>query len=184
MEAHNATDHTGLRIGRLVAIRRDGTYADKRGKKKALWLFQCDCGGTRTMPMRAAAQAAMAGCLDCAAQRQRDGKRKHGGTLPADKRLYGIWKGMRQRCHNSRRLRYERYGGRGITICDEWDDFAVFMTWAKANGYRADLTIERMDPDKGYNPANCEWITLLENVARIFHPKIGPPRVRAARAGS
>jgi hypothetical protein len=67
------------------------------------------------------------------------------------------WKNMRGRCNNPNRPGYENYGGRGISICPEWDSFAVFEQWANSVGYRAPLTLERMDVNGNYEPGNCMW---------------------------
>lgn len=70
---------------------------------------------------------------------------------------------MHTRCYNEHFAAYKYYGGRGITICDEWrENFQAFHDWAMANGYRDDLTIDRIDNDKGYSPDNCRWITMEE----------------------
>jgi len=62
------------------------------------------------------------------------------------------------RCYNTKSIRYDRYGGRGIMVCDEWkNDFAVFRDWAVANGYKDNLQIERVNNDGNYEPANCQW---------------------------
>jgi hypothetical protein len=66
---------------------------------------------------------------------------------------------MRQRCSNSNCIRYSRYGGRGITVCDEWNDFNCFYKWAIATGYKDDLTIDRINTDGNYEPSNCRWVT-------------------------
>lgn len=94
----------------------------------------------------------------------RGGKRrfwnyKHGGK---GTRLYSIWKGMRGRCFSPYKQAYKNYGGRGITICKEWEDFSTFRKWALENGYKDNLTIERKDVNGNYDPTNCCWIPLSE----------------------
>lgn len=77
-------------------------------------------------------------------------------------RIYNIWRGMRSRCYDPAAKDFYRYGGRGITICVEWQNFATFEQWALANGYADDLTIERKKNERGYSSSNCKWATKRE----------------------
>lgn len=98
------------------------------------------------------------GCI----QRQATGDRfrKHGewGSL-----LHKIWLDMRSRCSYPRHKAFKHYGGRGITVCSEWDDFNAFRDWSIANGYQQGLSIDRRDNDSGYSPDNCRWVTMRVN---------------------
>lgn len=78
-------------------------------------------------------------------------------------RLYRIWANMKTRCLNPNDPHFERWGGRGITICQEWEhNFQAFYDWAISNGYSDDLSIDRIDVNGNYEPSNCRWATAKE----------------------
>jgi hypothetical protein len=144
-------DHSGQRFGKWMVARQQGNTS--RGG--ALWWCVCDCGTERAVLGADLRNKKSASC-GCTTDPTRLGRRslRHGGT---GSRLYQSWKNMRGRCTNPQRRGYENYGARGITICDEWDDFQAFQDWALSNGYRHDLTLERVDVNGNYEPANCTW---------------------------
>ena len=77
-------------------------------------------------------------------------------------KLYSIWNQMRNRCNNPNDASYNRYGGKGISVCEEWSDFRNFYPWAFSAGYTDGLTIDRINPKGNYEPSNCRWITIAE----------------------
>ncbi len=76
--------------------------------------------------------------------------------------LYSVWRTMRQRCSNPNYIGYKYYGGRGITVCEQWEDYSMFRSWALNAGYRKGLTIDRTDNDGNYEPDNCRWCDYFE----------------------
>lgn len=86
----------------------------------------------------------------------------HGNTKHGMKksRLYNIWCNMKARCNNPNHTYYHCYGAKGISVCEEWVDFASFSEWAIANGYSDTLTLDRIDPNLGYSPSNCRWVSM------------------------
>ena len=146
-------DITGKRFGRYTVLRYVGN--DKHGC--ALWECQCDCGKIKTVVGSSLRQGTVVSCgcyhKDALVKRLTTHDLTH-------TRLHLIWHDMKQRCLNPNSKAFPYYGKRGITICDEWkNDFIAFYQWATANGYADDLTIDRIDTDKGYDPTNCRWVS-------------------------
>lgn len=100
---------------------------------------------------------------------------KHGLN---ESKIYSIYHNMKDRCLNKNCHAYENYGGRGITICDDWlnkdNGFSLFYQWAIHNGYEEGLSIDRIQIEGNYKPENCRWITRAENTAlsNVQHPRI------------
>lgn len=149
---------TGQRFGGWRVFSKAGNTP--RGA--ALWLCRCDCGTERIVVGTDLRNGKSTGCGCKGTGRLGEFRRTHGET---GTRLYTIWKNMRQRCMNQKNPHYPRWGGRGIRVCPEWTDFSTFKKWASRSGYAFHLSIDRIDNDGDYEPANCRWVTAAEQSA-------------------
>ena len=150
---------TGREFGRLKVI---GLAYMKN--HKSYWLCECKCGKHKAIRKDAliSGRVKSCGCLNRERARENVAIRnyKHGKS---NTRLYSIWRSMKKRCYNPKHKNYDRYGGRGIIVCDEWlYDFSAFYEWAVTHGYKDYLTIDRINNNGIYEPLNCRWITIQE----------------------
>jgi len=137
-------------------VRRNNNRNHKYG------IFLCDiCGEEHETTIQIGKKAKSCGC--------KNGMFKHG---MGKTRLFGIWSGMRQRCNNINNPRYSDWGGRGIKICIEWNEFTNFMEWALKNGYSDELQIDRIDNDGNYDQSNCRFVTSSINNQNTSHTKL------------
>jgi len=152
-------DLTGKQFG-LLTVRSRSTEKAIRVK----WLCICKCGNEVVVEGQHLRNGATisCGCYHKADLSKR--RRKHGYS---ETRLYGLWYGIKCRCLVENHTSYAYYGGRGISICDEWLDFMNFRDWALSNGYSDNLEIDRINNDIGYKPDNCRWVTHAENMKNL-----------------
>lgn len=148
-------DLSGQRFGRLLVVKRQGTM-----NGHAAWLCRCDCGKeivTRSCDLRNG-KTTSCGCFHKELVANITKSHELSGT-----RLYNIYSDMIQRCFNPKGTGYDNYGGRGITVCDDWkNNRQSFFDWAVAKGYSEALTLDRIDNDGNYCPDNCRWATASE----------------------
>lgn len=152
--AQNFIDLSGQKFNRLTVVEQIGRSKDG----KVIWLCKCECGKycKATTGGLKSGNNKSCGCL----RKEAFTNRTHGLRYT---RQYRIFHHMKDRCYNPNDSHYDDYGGRGIRICDEWlQDFKTFYGWSLKNGYRDDLTIERIDVNGNYEPSNCTWIKLEE----------------------
>jgi hypothetical protein len=158
----SAIDLTNKRFGRLIAKRNVG----KSKWGSLLWLCKCDCGKDHTVASGKLIQGKSRSCGCYANDLHVAQLIQHGITVGGKPRTFIIWNGIKSRCLNPKSIGYKSYGGRGITICDQWLSFEAFHNWAINNGYQDGLTIDRIDNNKGYSPDNCKWTTARDNKVR------------------
>ena len=147
----------GQRFGRLTVISEV-----KSDNYQTAWLCRCDCGNEKVIKTRHLRSGATKSCGCLRDEMNRDRPDQYYPKDVRNRRLLGIWKGMLRRCENETAEYFYLYGGRGITVCNEWHDYVQFARWALNNGYQDNLSIDRIDFNGNYKPGNCRWATVKE----------------------
>lgn len=148
----------GQKFGRLLVIEK----TDNRSNGHIKWMCECECGNKLEVSSYHLQNGNVKSCGCLKKETVKKLATKHGKY---NTRLYKILDGMKQRCYNTKNASYQYYGPKGIKVCDEWlEDFMNFYNWAIKNGYRENLTIDRIDSDKDYCPDNCRWVTCKEQM--------------------
>lgn len=176
-------DLTGRKFGRLTVASRGDAI---RGVRH--WNCVCECGRVCTVSEGnlKSSHTRSCGCLQREAASKASTRHKEVNT-----HLYIVWADMKSRCKNPNNNGFHLYGGRGIAVCEEWEDYLAFRKWAHENGYSDELSLDRIDPNGNYEPANCRWILPCEqalNKRNTFYLTINgetkPAKVWALESGT
>lgn len=158
---------TGDKFGKLTILNEEQPRVRSSGLKTRIdrkFNCLCDCGNSKIIYLSSLrnGDTKSCGCNQVEAARKMGLLSKTHGLSKTP--LYRVYNDLKSRCTNSNHAEYHNYGGRGITVCDQWmSNFMAFHTWAINSGYKAGLEIDRENNDKGYSPDNCRWVTRITN---------------------
>lgn len=160
-------DLTGQKFGNLIVT---GLASDKKSNRVS-WNCICNCGNNTVVTSTNLVNGRV---ISCGCERSKNLSQRCTVHGKSHTRLYRVWLGMRERCYNPHHISYQYYGARGIIVCQEWDDYLTFENWALSHGYdtsasRGECTLDRIDVDGNYEPANCRWVPMREqNINRRY----------------
>jgi len=145
-------------------------------RKGNIWLCKCKCGKEVLLPTSRLMSGKSSSCPECAKQKSIERSKKQlttHGLWGKNRKLYMVWHSMISRCEYHGDTNYEYYGGESKHVCNEWrHDFKAFYDWAIKNGYKPELSIDRIDNTKGYSPQNCRWETQKVQVVNSRSSKL------------
>lgn len=146
----------GAKFNHLTVIGFDSMRLMANGKHATFMNFRCDCGKEKVLKMSPVKNGIVRSCGCLIAINHQKAMVTHGMSKS---KLFGVWNGMNSRCHTPSDSNFSYYGGRGISVCDEWrKDFVAFKNWALNNGYAQGLDLDRKDNGGNYSPDNCRFV--------------------------
>jgi hypothetical protein len=154
-------DLKGQKFGRLTAL-----YTVPNNNYRTRWHCICDCGNTKDVLQQHLVNGHVRSCGCLHVERNREKLARLNASMNREShsetktRLYHIWISIKSRCFDEHSTSFPNYGGRGITVCQEWaSSYLSFKEWAVVNGYNDKLSIDRINVDGNYCPDNCRWAT-------------------------
>lgn len=179
------SDLISRQFGRLTVIEYSGVHITPCGTRRKMWKCRCECGKETVVAGNNLKNGSTKSCGCWKYSKIKEHNTKHGGVHD---RLYGIWKNMKRRCISPKDKRYPDYGGKGISVCDDWNVYENFRKWAYENGYDekaeyGNCTIDRIDNNGNYEPSNCRWtdrITQANNTSRNHYVELNGQRMTIA----